>query len=181
MLCEQCKQRSATVHITKVINNQKTEKHLCEVCAKGSGNELGFFFEPKFSFHNLLAGLLEGEAGILNAPTADLKEKCSFCGLTFPDFRQIGRLGCSDCYAGFSSNLDPLLRRIHGSTVHTGKVPKRAGGQIRVKKEIEMLRKKLQEAVQREAYEEAAKIRDEIRAKERESKRSDRDDAEGKN
>ncbi len=180
MLCEQCKQRTATVHITKVVNNHKTEKHLCEVCAKASGHELGFFFEPKFSFHNLLAGLLEGEAGILDAPTVHL-EKCSFCGLTFPDFRQIGRLGCSGCYTVFGANLDPLLRRIHGSTVHTGKVPKRAGGRIRVKKEIEMLRKKLQEAIEREAYEEAAKIRDEIRAKERESKRGDQDEAEGKN
>lgn len=175
MLCEQCKQRPATVHITKVINNQKTEKHLCEVCAQESGNELGLLFEPNFSFHNLLAGLLEGEAGIkkgaLNSPAVDLKGKCPSCGLTFTDFRQIGRLGCSDCYAGFGSSLDPLLRRIHGSTAHTGKVPKRAGGRIRVKKEIELLRKKLQEAVQREAYEEAAKIRDEIRAKERKSKK----------
>jgi protein arginine kinase activator len=41
---------------------------------------------------------------------------------------------------------------------------------VRIKKEIADLRRKLQEAIGREAYEEAAQIRDEIRAKEEELK-----------
>lgn len=171
MWCEQCKQRPATVHVTKVINNQKTEKHLCEVCAQAGSSDLGFLFEPNFSFHNLLAGLLEGEIGkegpFKSSTVEGKKRACPDCGLTFTDFRRIGQLGCGKCYTGFGSSLDPLLRRIHGSTAHTGKAPKRTGGQIRAKREIEQLRKKLEEAIKREAYEEAAKLRDEIRAKER--------------
>ena len=73
MLCEQCKQRTATVHITKVVNNQKTEKHLCEFVPRRADMNWGFSLNSKFSFHNLLAGLLEGEAGILDAPTVHLE------------------------------------------------------------------------------------------------------------
>lgn len=172
MWCERCKERPATVHVTKIINNQKTELHLCEVCAQETGSELGFLFEPNFSFHNLLAGLLENEIGFKSSPLGntapDTEDKCPACGLTFSDFRQVGRLGCSECYKSFGPGLDPLLRRIHGHTVHTGKAPKRTGGQVRARKEIEELRKRLQEAIKREAYEEAARIRDEIRAKQEE-------------
>jgi len=160
------------VHLTKVINNYKTESHLCAVCAKQSGidpgKELGFLFEPNFSFHNLLAGLLEHEAGGHKegfSSYLETTEKCPTCGLTFTDFRKIGLLGCAKCYRIFSESLEPLLRRVHGNITHTGKVPKRTGGKVRLKKEIEDLRRKLQDAIRREAYEEAARLRDEIKAK----------------
>jgi protein arginine kinase activator len=78
----------------------------------------------------------------------------------------MGLMGCANCYDLFKDHLDPLLRRVHGSIAHTGKVPKRTGGRVRVRKEIEELRSKLQEAIKREAYEEAAKLRDEIKEKE---------------
>ncbi|NLY91928.1 MAG: hypothetical protein GX081_10055 [Firmicutes bacterium] len=172
MWCERCKQRPATVHITKVVNNYKTESHLCAACAQESGidpgKELGFLFEPEFSFHNLLAGLLENEVGSQQegfSPYLETTEKCPTCGLTFTDFRKIGFLGCANCYRIFSDYLEPLLRRVHGNITHTGKVPKRTGGKVRLKKEIEDLRRKLQDAIRREAYEEAAKLRDEIKAK----------------
>lgn len=173
MWCERCKQRPATVHVTKVINNHKTESHLCAVCAQqsgiDSGKELGFLFEPNFSFHHLLAGLLENEFGLQKGGLTAYQgttEKCPTCGLTFSDFRKLGLLGCADCYRVFGEFLEPLLRRVHGNITHTGKVPKRTGGKVRIKKEIEALRRELQDAIRREAYEEAAKLRDEIRAKE---------------
>ncbi|HBR34995.1 MAG TPA: hypothetical protein DD734_10190 [Firmicutes bacterium] len=173
MWCEQCKKRQATVHVTKVVNNHKTESHLCAVCAQEGGidpgKELGFLFEPNFSFHNLLTGLLENEYGIQNeklSPDPETAKKCPTCGLTFSDFRNIGLLGCANCYQLFGDLLNPLLRRVHGNITHTGKVPKRTGGKVRIKKEIQDLRRTLQDAIRREAYEEAAKIRDEIKAKE---------------
>ncbi|HHU51060.1 MAG TPA: hypothetical protein GXZ36_04525 [Firmicutes bacterium] len=172
MWCERCSERPATVHVTKIVNEQKTEMHLCEVCAQETGGDLGFLFEQNFSFPNLLAGLLNSESlfpsGVLSGSPLQQGVKCSSCGLTFSDFRQVGQLGCSECYRGFGPSLDPLLKRIHGSTVHVGKVPRRTGGKVRVRKEIEELRKKLQQAISKEAYEEAARIRDEIKAKEKE-------------
>lgn len=172
MWCERCKERPATVHVTKIVNNQKTEMHLCEVCAHETGSDLGFLFEQNFSFPNLLAGLLENEnpfnQGVLGGSSVQHNIKCPSCGLTFSDFRQIGQLGCSECYKAFGPSLDPLLKRVHGSIGHAGKVPRRTGGKVRVRKDIEELRKRLQNAISREAYEEAAQIRDEIKAKEKE-------------
>ncbi len=172
MWCERCKKRQATVHVTKIVNNHKTESHLCEICAGETGQELGFLFEPNFSFQHLLAGLLENEFGVKSEAfterSAQELEKCPTCGLTFTDFRKIGLMGCADCYQAFAEYLNPLLRRIHGSISHTGKAPHNIGGRIRARKELETLRRRLKDAIKREAYEEAAQLRDQIKAKEAE-------------
>jgi protein arginine kinase activator len=163
MICQRCQERPATIHLTKVINFEKTEIHLCEVCAKSAGSELGLMVEPNFTFQNLIAGILEGEIGMYQQPNASQELVCKNCGLTFSDFRNRGLLGCGECYRYFQSGLEPLLKRVHGSTLHTGKVPKRTGGMVRLRKEIEQLKFQLQQAVNGEEYEKAAQIRDEIR------------------
>ncbi len=167
MLCQKCQKRTATIHITKIINNKKTEKHLCEVCAHES-EEMDFSLEPTFSFHQLLAGLLGGEgifsqAGDTGTAAPCTEMKCKSCHLTYSQFRQIGRLGCSQCYETFASPLKPFLRRIHGSYLHNGKVPVRTGGALRFKKKKQHLREELQKKISAEAFEEAARIRDELR------------------
>lgn len=168
MLCQNCQQRPATVHLTKVINYEKTELHLCEVCAKSAGGELGLMFEPNFSFQNLIAGLLEGELNLYQQPSSGKGPSCQNCGLTFFDFKNSGLLGCGDCYRYLKSGLEPLFKRVHGSNHHIGKVPKRTGGRVRIRKEIEDLRSQLQQAIGREDYENAAYLRDEIRRREQE-------------
>ena len=78
-------------------------------------------------------------------------------------FGQIRRFGCSHCYEAFGEALVPLFRRLHGNQKHMGKIPARAGADVKVRKEIERLRKELQKRIAEEAFEEAARIRDEIR------------------
>lgn len=163
MICQRCQERPATIHLTKVVNFEKTEIHLCEVCAKSAGSELGIMVEPNFTFQNLIAGLLEGDINMLQHPNATQELYCHNCGLTFSDFRNRGLLGCGECYTYFQPGLEPLLKRVHGSTVHTGKVPKRTGGKVRLRKEVEQLKIQLQQAIKSEEYEKAAQIRDEIR------------------
>jgi protein arginine kinase activator len=170
MICQHCNQRPATIHLTKIINYEKTELHLCEACAQVVGNELGIMIEPNFTFQNLLASLLDGDFNNLyqQASQNTTGLYCQQCGLTLTDFRNNGLLGCSDCYKSFRSNLEPLLKKVHGGTVHVGKVPKRTGGKFRIKKEIEKLRNKLHLAISHEEYEKAAQLRDEIRRLEQE-------------
>lgn len=163
MLCQKCSTKQATVHLTKIVNNSKTEMHLCQQCASQSG-ELEFDLEPKFSIHHFFAGLLgaEGMETPLNvAPEA--KIQCEKCGLTYAQFSQIGYLGCGQCYKYFGEKLGPLLRKIHGSNRHTGKVPRRSGTALKIKKDIERLRGELKKRVSQEEFEEAARLRDEIR------------------
>ncbi|MFV9511695.1 UvrB/UvrC motif-containing protein [Tepidibacillus sp. LV47] len=173
MLCENCHQRPATLHYTKIINGKKTEYHLCEQCAKEKGEIFPYDFPydtPEFSFNNLLSGLLNFDP-IINGhhhPTSLEQLRCQTCGLTFSQFKKTGKFGCHDCYHHFESQLEPIFRRIHGNSQHIGKVPHRSGHNLKIKKEISRLKELLQQKVQKEEFEEAAKLRDQI--KELESK-----------
>ena len=178
MLCQQCKERDATVHYTKIVNNDKQEYHLCEQCARERGDFMVKDLSGGFSFHNLLSGLLGFEggagAGLGGGMTAKQQQpaqphRCGTCGLTYQQFGQYGRFGCADCYTSFQGRLEPLIRRIHGgATTHTGKVPQRTGGLIKQRKELERMRQELQQKIQLEQFEEAAVLRDRIRRLEHE-------------
>jgi protein arginine kinase activator len=111
----------------------------------------------------MLMGLLEGggEPAPVEAGVA-----CPRCGLTYADFRRVGRLGCGTCYETFGSELRPLLRRIHGSIEHTGCVPSGLAEDHLRRKEMMKLKRELSLAVQDEEYEKAATLRDAIRAAE---------------
>lgn len=162
MLCDNCKQRQANVHITKIVNNEKMHLNLCEDCAREYQQEWGFSFQSSFSLHKFLAGLLD--EGALAGETAFPEvQKCLQCGLTRQAFSQYGKLGCDRCYETFGSSLGPLLRKVHGREKHTGKVPQRTGGRIRLRKQLDSLRQQLQALVAREEFEEAARVRDRIR------------------
>ena len=89
---------------------------------------------------------------------------CGGCGATFADFRKGGRLGCPECYEHLEAGLSPLLERIHGAVRHVGRIPRRLGEALKRAHELEACRTQLAEAVQREAYERAAELRDQIRA-----------------
>ena len=58
--------------------------------------------------------------------------------------------------------LLPLLRKIHGSVRHVGRVPARIGERLERERLIESLEEQLQTAVQSEAYERAAELRDQL-------------------
>lgn len=72
-------------------------------------------------------------------------------------------MGCGQCYETFADQLGPLLRKVHSATEHTGKTPKRAAGPLKLKREIQALRRELQAAVAEEDFERAAQLRDRIR------------------
>lgn len=164
MLCQICKKKEATITITKVVGEQKTEFHLCKDCAAVFSDKISIFPLPQFNINDLLAGLLKAidlynkEEGIV--PAKEIK--CKNCGLTYEEFKQSGKLGCSVCYHDFRDQLTPLLRRLYGSSEHVGKIPRRARGKLNKIKKIKQLRKELREVVIKEEYEKAAKIRDEI-------------------
>lgn len=168
MLCEHCRERQANVHITQVVNNKRIELNLCEACYQKEAGKFNLLVQPNFDIPNLLAGFLGHEATGQQQPQPAVGGQCLNCGLTFADFGKSGQLGCSECYEQFAAQLEPVLRRIHGNTAHMGKVPRRTGGLVRIRKEISSLKARLHEAISREAYEEAAKLRDEIRQREKE-------------
>lgn len=161
MICQECEQRQSTLHFTKIINGEKTEFHICEVCASEKG-EIITGMPNSFSIHNLISGLLDYEpTSPKGAKIASLR--CEQCGLSYAQFGKMGRFGCSHCHKFFSDRLEPLLRRVHGSTEHVGKIPRRTGSELKNKREIEGLKRQLQKHIEQEEFEKAVVIRDQIR------------------
>ncbi|QQY79448.1 protein arginine kinase activator [Keratinibaculum paraultunense] len=158
MLCQICNKRAATVHYTKIVNGEMEELHLCEECAMYK-KELEF--DTNFSFHKLLTGLID------SLQSEPVKEEgnnliCPNCNLSYAEFKQIGKFGCPECYRTFKEQLYPLFKGIHGHYEHVGKIPKGVDKTIITKKEIGRLKKELEKLVAKEAFEEAAVVRDKI-------------------
>lgn len=163
MLCESCGKNHATTHIRSVVNGVVTEKNLCGYCAAKEGytsltsNHLG----------DMLASVF-GDVLASGSPAATVR--CSCCGSSFSDIAQSGKVGCAKCYQTFYRELLPYLKRVHGSTSHSGKIPNRAPLVVKKTEEtVADLRAKLNELVREERFEEAAEIRDKIKKKEEES------------
>ena len=172
--CQQCA-KPATLHITEVIEGEGQVLHLCESCAQeylnhvpaGESAEGGDWSDDDeeglgSSLDEVLGGVEVDE----ELTSEELEEsdgrKCSNCGISFKEFRKIGRLGCPQCYLVFAEELQPLLESIHNETEHVGKGPKRAPESSEREFRLIRLRKDLQEAVEAEDYERAASLRDEI-------------------
>jgi len=163
MLCNICNKNPATVHLTEIIDGKMSELHICEECAHKKSQAM----EQQFGLSDLLAGMADFDKPQDAASLVSASVKCPSCGLTYADFKKIGRLGCGECYNTFKKYLGPLLKRIHGSTQHTGKSPLRIKKLSRKKTDVMELRVKLNRAIEAEAFEEAAKIRDQIKELER--------------
>lgn len=158
MKCDQCGENEAVVHLTQIENNEMTVIHLCDACAEDRGLDTGS--EPAgLPLTDFLA-----EMSSEKTPTRTRSDtRCSFCGLTFADFRETGRLGCPQCWATFEAHLKGLTRRIHGDALHRGKVylPPDPTASERERR-LDALREQLERSVESEDFERAAELRDEI-------------------
>ena len=177
MLCDNCGKREANVKYSENINGRKKELNLCEECSHKLGIDQMDFSMP-IDFSNFFEGFMDNFGSNEFIPMlSDLKTlKCNSCGYTFNDIANTGRLGCKDCYDVFQDRLDPIIKRIQGSNKHVGRIGKIIDNKIdsknsenkeeKVKQPIsekEKLENELKEAIKEERYEDAAKIRDEIK------------------
>lgn len=185
MLCQNCGENEANVKYTQIINGVKKEMVLCEECSKelGIGNSY-FNFNMPINLSSFLGEFL-GDSDKETLPSfAKTKElTCKECGMSFDDFINIGKFGCSHCYDLFDQRIDPILKHIQGANRHIGR--KANLSNLNVDKEIkdkavkmiskevsriENLQEDLKKAVKEERYEDAAQIRDEIKKIEKQNK-----------
>lgn len=169
MLCDNCKIRHARIYYTEIIDGVKKEQHLCEECAK---QYTTFQIEaPMLTQQFTLGDLLSTIYDTYEAKGENERSKntitCKNCNTTYQQFIQQGTFGCSECYESFKEVLERSLKKIQGANKHIGKVPK--GFQTSTQQivsslsEVDRLSIQLQQAVEKEEFEEAAKLRDEIR------------------
>lgn len=184
MLCENCHQNEASIHYTEIINGVRTEHHICMECArklKLTGWQDGA--DGEFPFVRLLTGLLSAGGNGKNLEDSPMMHVCCpGCGMSFDEFTTVGKFGCAECYGVFGPLIEDNMKRIHGDSKHRGKKYKKyiehtddneSGNdntlpvmEYENKKEntdISELNKRLQEAVEIENFEEAARLRDVIK------------------
>ncbi|HEX7449193.1 MAG TPA: UvrB/UvrC motif-containing protein [Pirellulales bacterium] len=165
MKCQRC-EKSATFHITELTGGKPQELHLCEEHARQYLTES----DSEQQAGNLAGALAQQLVGGTAEELARLDQQaCPICGITFFEFRNQGRLGCPHDYVCFQKELDPLIMNIHGETSHVGKRPRRSSNGTDEQTQLIRLRREMKDAIQRENYEKASQLRDQIRQIERAS------------
>ena len=153
-----CKEKPAKVHLTQIVGDKMQKVDLCEECAKTKGVN-----DPAgFSLADMLLGL--GASQEMEQAGGGEEIKCAACGFTQADFKKAGRLGCAECYRTFEEGLEGLLKSMHKGTKHLGKIPQVLQQSRDLTERLKSLQKKLDKAVAAENFEEAAGLRDEIKA-----------------
>ena len=165
MMCDDCGIRTAKFHLVTIINGDRVERDLCPSCMAKHQKKL-----PGIDFSNLagiLNSILEGGKDAAEQEKLEAEYEgytCDQCGMTYAEFQKGGMLGCANCYKAFKVPLTALLQRVHGNTQHAGRVPGGVHSGVSIRMNIDRLKQKLQRAVADEEYEQAARLRDAIRA-----------------
>ena len=181
MKCENCGKNEANVKYTQIINGEKKQMFLCEDCSEKLGIDSNIHLNMPINFSSFLSDFFDDVNAITPMPMIEKAIQCQKCGLTFDDFMNTGKFGCSNCYEEFENKIDPILKNIHGSNRHIGRLGNVIEGNDlsessknknetseNTKKDekakyIDDLKRDLKLAIKEERYEDAAKIRDEIK------------------
>ncbi len=183
MLCDNCGKREANVRYSENINGKVRELNLCEECSQKLG--IGHMdFSMPMDFSNFFGDFMEEFAKPEWMPLLNEVKTltCDNCGYTFDDIVNTGKLGCGNCYDVFEAKLDPIIKKIQGANRHVGRIGKIIDNNIdkkvnkneetvkentvktnKAENNLEELQRSLKEAIKEERYEDAAKLRDEIK------------------
>ncbi len=182
MLCENCHKNEATFHYRETINGVSKEHHLCASCAANTDSSNYTSILDAFPFSQLIGSLIGSIAGAgeaLKEQDDNSKMVCPTCKMSYSEFVKNSIFGCPDCYDVFGLLITDKLKKLHGSDTHIGKRPlaysdtaggdeedktvtSNAASKADITGRVEVLRRKLKEAVAIEDYEEAARLRDKI-------------------
>ena len=181
MICQFCKQRPATCHITQSADKDKPAKdlHVCGVCLQ----ELGV--DPQVDLPDIddlqqAYAATQQDSNELNPhitinlnpevqlkvekPKEDNTATCPDCGMTWTQFRNKNRFGCPSCYDAFSGQLEKHFTDMHGEARHVGRVPRRAANTAeQLFAQRIHIQKQLDAAIAEEDYERAAVLRDQMK------------------
>ena len=152
MLCTKCGKYNATTHYKSVVNGKVYEEYLCPNCAENLNIS-------SFYFPNVFSSLLGENANIIKIT------RCSCCGSSFNDIKRSGKADCSKCYETFKEEILHSLNQIHCTTKHklTEGVTLNKSVESKTENALEIKKQELKQAVLEERFEDAAKLRDEIK------------------
>ena len=189
MLCQNCGKNEANIRYTQIINGVRKEVALCSDCARKLGLENIGIPDLSMNFHSILGDFFNDYAESMLLPSIENNTiKCKKCGMSYNDFIKDGMFGCEECYDTFQDPIDSLLKNLHGTAKHVGRgINGKNDEKIKIDNEendktnsknkdkttgnnLQELHEKLDAAIRDERYEDAAKIRDEIKKLEKNNK-----------
>jgi protein arginine kinase activator len=148
--CQECGLNPATVHITRIVDNESQSFHLCEECARKQG------------IHIVIAGTATDMQCEVTPAVVEEDRACDVCSRTLFEFRNKGRLGCPSCYSAFQNEIDEILFQMHGSIEHKGKLYRVSRPRKAPAPSLSRLHCELESAIREENFERAAHLRDTI-------------------
>ena len=169
MKCENCNEKNATFFFERSINGEKYTYRLCRTCAE----ELGLITKGKIAIEESFSPLFSSHSHtideIFGLPTGGgvKTKKCEGCGATWQEISKSGKAGCALCYGTFATDLERSIRSIHGNVTHVGHRPTNRRAPTKRDTLVTDLKKALRVAIESENFEEAARLRDEIRAQDK--------------
>jgi len=157
MKCNNCS-NEATVSVLTTVNGQSTKKYLCEDCAQRIEESNAFMIHNGLNFDNIFSSVFSDKYKTENA------KRCEECGTTLSEIAKSGTAGCAGCYSAFRQELLPTINKIHGTTLHKGKLAFGADVKLKQKRQITQLEQNLAKSIEAQEFEQAAVLRDEIKA-----------------
>lgn len=166
MLCDNCGKHEASIKLTQIINGKKTEMMICEQCGQKMGvADIGF--EMPIDISNFLGDFDIENDSFMPFNTITKEVKCDKCNMTYQDFLDNGKFGCEECYKTFGDKIDTVLKRIQGTDRYLGRKANNNESnkvqEVKTDNKLEELQTKLKQAIKEERYEDAAKLRDEVK------------------
>ncbi len=154
--CDLCGVKEGHVEVVRTVHGVRRELRLCEDCLAHLGEEQ---YESSFSTNRFLTHLVDQLQKSAIPVKAIKTTSCSGCGMTYGQFRELGKLGCAVCYEAFGGKLEHLLDELQGTHVHRGAAPR----DHETRSAVSALSMAMNDAVARGDMQEAARIRDQIK------------------
>jgi protein arginine kinase activator len=167
-ICQDCGEREARIRYTEVRRGGKEARYLCAACSLERGLVLdgveGELLDTRAIWASVVSRLSPGRE-------QEASLACPACSWTYARFEDEGRLACPDCYQTFMGDMTRLLSEYHGADRHRGKVPYDIGRRIDLRRRVLGVKERIQIAIGEERFEDAARLRDEMRDLEEELQR----------
>lgn len=157
MSCERCGKENGIIYVTRLSEGVLREVQLCESCFR---EESQVELSEVQSANHMLSALLDAVSQSPLQVGWIKTTSCSRCGMTYGLFREMGKMGCSECYHTFGSRIETALQNWHGHKVHRGKSPKMSQNALGLKVRRQAMQEQLAKAIKEEHFEEAARLRD---------------------
>jgi protein arginine kinase activator len=159
MLCQKCHKNLASVRYAEVVDGKVSEQQLCQDCLASRQQETAMGFELSGA-----PGLKKPQKEPVTQESVHTQEQaCPSCGVLASHILETGRAGCPHCYDHFGSQVESILEGLHQALRHKGKMAKLDDTRARLRADLQTKRALLRSVLRAENYEEAARLRDEIR------------------